>query len=259
MIAKTLRTALAAVFALLLTVALVSAPAHAGEEQLQIKDLTMGDGTEAVPNSMVSVHYTGWLLDGTKFDSSLDRGEPFEFRLGGGQVIPGWDMGVEGMKVGGKRELIIPSELGYGKRGAGGVIPPNATLKFEVELLGVKPPKYSNINNEELKAALARGVPIVDIRRIDEWKKTGVVEGSHLVTAFDGRGRFIRSFVEDFSKIAGPEDEVILICRTGNRTATMSNALSEQLGFKKIYNVTDGITKWIKDGNQVVKADCDKC
>ena len=111
MIAKTLRTALAAVFALLLTAALVSAPAHAGEEQLQIKDLTVGDGTEAVPNSMVSVHYTGWLLDGTKFDSSLDRGEPFEFRLGGGQVIPGWDMGVEGMKVGGKRELIISPEL----------------------------------------------------------------------------------------------------------------------------------------------------
>ena len=86
----------------------------------------------------MSVHYTGWLTDGTKFDSSKDRGQPFSFPLGGGRVIKGWDEGVAGMKVGGKRTLIIPPELGYGARGAGGVIPPNATLKFEVELIDVR-------------------------------------------------------------------------------------------------------------------------
>jgi len=108
-------------------------------------DQTEGNGTEALPLNNVSVHYTGWLYDaskpeghGSKFDSSKDRGEPFEFFLGGGQVIRGWDEGVVGMKVGGKRTLIIPAHMGYGANGAGGVIPPYATLIFDVELLGVR-------------------------------------------------------------------------------------------------------------------------
>ena len=106
-------------------------------QDLQIEELAAGDGAEATSGQEVSVHYTGWLTDGTKFDSSVDRGTPFKFRLGAGMVIKGWDQGVAGMKVGGKRKLTIPPELGYGARGAGGVIPPGATLVFEVELLGV--------------------------------------------------------------------------------------------------------------------------
>jgi FKBP-type peptidyl-prolyl cis-trans isomerase FkpA len=105
---------------------------------LQYTDLTPGTGAEAKTGMSVSVHYTGWLTDGKKFDSSLDRKRPFEFKLGAGMVIRGWDEGVTGMKVGGKRKLTIPPDLGYGARGAGGVIPPNATLVFEVELLEVK-------------------------------------------------------------------------------------------------------------------------
>ena len=105
---------------------------------LKIEDLEVGTGDEATAGRTVVVHYTGWLLDGTKFDSSVDRGTPFEFRLGAGQVISGWDQGVEGMRVGGKRRLTIPPELAYGDRGAAGVIPPGATLVFEVELLEVK-------------------------------------------------------------------------------------------------------------------------
>jgi FKBP-type peptidyl-prolyl cis-trans isomerase FkpA len=105
---------------------------------LQYTDDQVGTGAEAQAGKTVSVHYTGWLTDGTKFDSSKDRGQPFSFPLGAGRVIKGWDEGVAGMKVGGKRTLVIPPDLGYGARGAPGAIPPNATLKFEVELLEVK-------------------------------------------------------------------------------------------------------------------------
>jgi FKBP-type peptidyl-prolyl cis-trans isomerase len=109
---------------------------------LKYTDTNVGTGAEATKGHKVSVHYTGWLYNngakGAKFDSSLDRGQPFGFALGAGQVIRGWDEGVVGMKIGGKRTLIIPPELGYGARGAGGVIPPNATLMFDVELLGVQ-------------------------------------------------------------------------------------------------------------------------
>ena len=105
---------------------------------LKYYDFAVGDGAAPTAGQEVSVHYTGWLVDGTKFDSSLDRGELFAFAIGRGQVIAGWDEGVMSMKVGGKRQLVIPPALGYGARGAGGVIPPNATLVFEVELVGVR-------------------------------------------------------------------------------------------------------------------------
>ena len=104
---------------------------------LIIDDVVAGEGAAAAAGQSVTVHYTGWLTNGTKFDSSKDRNDPFVFPLGAGRVIKGWDEGVQGMKVGGKRKLTIPPALGYGARGAGGVIPPNATLVFEVELLKV--------------------------------------------------------------------------------------------------------------------------
>ena len=109
---------------------------------LQYEDTVVGEGAEATPGQDVTVHYTGWLynegVQGAKFDSSKDRNDAFEFSLGAGMVIKGWDEGVAGMQIGGARTLIIPAALGYGARGAGGVIPPNATLKFDVELLAVK-------------------------------------------------------------------------------------------------------------------------
>lgn len=137
---------LSAIVALLSACTPSAPPAGGSVAELQRIDQPAGTGATAASGSDVTVHYTGWLYDenapdqrGEKFDSSVDRGEPFTFLLGAGQVIRGWDDGVAGMKVGGKRVLLIPSDYGYGSRGAGGVIPPNASLVFEVELLDVKP------------------------------------------------------------------------------------------------------------------------
>ena len=115
----------------------VAMPSTTTPTGLIIEDVVLGEGVEAAAGKHVTVHYTGWLTSGKKFDSSKDRNDPFVFPLGAGHVIRGWDEGVQGMKVGGTRKLTIPPELGYGARGAGGVIPPNATLVFEVELLGI--------------------------------------------------------------------------------------------------------------------------
>jgi FKBP-type peptidyl-prolyl cis-trans isomerase FkpA len=115
----------------------VSMPTTTPPSGLIIKELVLGEGAAAAAGQSVTVHYTGWLTSGKKFDSSKDRDDPFVFLLGAGHVIRGWDEGVQGMKVGGSRKLTIPPELGYGARGAGGAIPPNATLEFEVELLGI--------------------------------------------------------------------------------------------------------------------------
>jgi rhodanese-related sulfurtransferase len=241
---------------LLLALAFLPAgPALAGHPDAKVAstDLTAGSGAEALRHSRVTVHYTGWLADGTKFDSSLDRGQPFSFTIGNRQVIAGWDMGVTGMKVGGKRELVIPPELAYGKKGAGNVIPPNATLKFEIELLAVAPPKFTNVDNGVLEALLGRGVRIVDLRRQDEWAQTGVIAGSERLTAFDGSGNFNREFPAAFQSLVKPDEEVVVICWQGHRSSAIANMLSEQGGYTKVYNVTDGIRKWIKDGKPVVK------
>ena len=137
---------------------------------LQYEDTTVGEGAAARAGVEVSVHYTGWLYEngvqGAKFDSSVDRNDPFEFALGAGMVIKGWDEGVQGMKVGGKRTLIIPPDLGYGARGAGGVIPPNATRKFDVELLGVESPESASADLQIVDTVVGDGTEAVAGRKV---------------------------------------------------------------------------------------------
>lgn len=226
---------------------------HAAD--VQIRDLAEGDGPEAARNHVLQVHYTGWLEDGTQFDSSHDRDAPLNLVLGMGQVIPGWEMGIEGMRVGGKRELVIPPELAYGPVGAGDVIPPNATLRFEVELVAVQPPPFTEVDNGRLSELMEEGVTLVDVRRPDEWAETGVVEGSHLLTAFDERGNLVETFPADLHRLVKPDEPVAIICRVGNRTGLLAWAMRGQAGYEEVYNVTDGITAWIAEGRPV-KKDC---
>lgn len=222
--------------------------------ELQIETITDGDGAVAETGTRVSVHYEGRLEDGEVFDASRPRGQPFAFTIGAGQVIRGWEDGVTGMKIGETRRLTIPPELGYGAAGAGGVIPPNATLVFEIELLDVSTPvTLGEATPEALLQAQKDGVVIIDIRREDEWHETGIIEGAETVTAFEASGRVNPDFLDSFrSFVPSPDTPVMLYCRTGNRTTGLGNALIEQLGFTDVTHLSDGITGWVANGQTTV-------
>lgn len=224
----------------------------ANTTDLKIEITQEGSGAVAENGMSVSVHYTGKLTDGTKFDSSLDRGTPFSFTLGQGRVIKGWDQGVLGMKVGEKRTLTIPSELGYGSTGAGASIPPNATLIFDIELLDVQMPIILGQSTPTEFIELQKdGYIVIDIRREEEWIETGIIEGAETITAFAENGQLHQDFQEKFfSLVKGPETPILLYCRTGNRTEMLGNALIDQVGLKNVYHLTDGIVEWKKSGNK---------
>jgi rhodanese-related sulfurtransferase len=221
---------------------------------LSFKVIAKGAGETAQSGMQVSVHYQGRLTDGTIFDDSQKRGTPFSFTLGSGQVIPGWEQGIAGMKIGEKRLLTIPPELGYGAAGAGGVIPPNATLVFDVELIAVmRPPKLVDAKPVDLKAAQKKGVVVIDIRRAEEWAETGIIKGAHTITAFTQSGQLHPEFQTKFTAIVTtPDTPVMLYCRTGNRTGIIGNALVSQLGYRDVTHLSDGIVGWTAGGAPVV-------
>ena len=205
--------------------------------ELEMETLTEGTGEIAEVGKRVSVHYEGRLEDGTVFDGSRPRGQAFSFTIGAGQVIRGWEQGVAGMKVGETRRLTIPPELGYGEAGAGGVIPPNATLIFEIELLEVTTPvTLGQATAEDLLKAQSDGVVVIDIRR-----------------AFTASGRVHPEFLDKFQELVpSPDTPVMLYCRTGNRTTSLGNALIDQLGFSDVSHLSTGIKGWMADGRETV-------
>ena len=232
-----------------------SSTAFSNENELKITVNKEGSGEIAENGMSVSVHYTGKLEDGTEFDSSIPRGKPFTFTLGAGQVIKGWDIGVEGMKIGEKRRLVIPPHLGYGARGAGGAIPPNATLIFDVELLEVAMPiTLGELSPNEFIDAQNKGGVVIDIRREEEWKETGVLEGSHKITAFTKDGKIHPEFPKKFfDLITDIDTPILLYCRTGNRTGVLGKALIDQIGQTNVNHLSDGIVGWKKQGLPVVE------
>ncbi|MGM0552652.1 MAG: FKBP-type peptidyl-prolyl cis-trans isomerase [Pseudomonadota bacterium] len=222
---------------------------------IEIRDIESGTGPEITRHDTAIVHYTGTLADGKQFDSSRDSGRPLVLTIGSGQTIPGFEQAVTGMREGGRREVVIPPELAYGERGAGNIIPPNATLTFDLEVVEVRRAPFHALDNEGLAEKLDEGVTVVDIRRPDEWAETGVIEGSHRLTAFDERGDLVADFGSRLTELVDPDDEVVLICRVGNRTGALARALSEGLDYSQVYNVTDGIMAWL-DAGRPVRHDC---
>ena len=228
--------------------------AISSENELKITINKEGSGDRAENGMSVSVHYTGKLEDGTVFDSSVPRGQPFTFTLGAGQVIKGWDLGVEGMTIGEKRNLVIPPHLGYGIRGAGATIPPNATLIFDVELLEVTMPiTLGELSPQEFIEAQENGGVVIDIRREEEWNETGIIKGSQTITAFTKDGKIHPDFPKKFFDLIDDVDvPILLYCRTGNRTGILGKALIDQVGQTNVGHLSDGIVGWKKQGFPIV-------
>ena len=220
---------------------------------VQINNNIEGEGKEIVKHSKIQVHYTGKLQDGTKFDSSFDRGEPFSFQIGLRQVIEGWEIGLMGMKVGGKRTLIIPSELAYGERGAGDLIPPNATLTFDVEIVAVQDPGYGLVKAKEIKSLQDDGYKFIDIRTKKERDHTGIIPGSLEITAFDIYGNFVPEFMKTFRDLVALDDNTVFISNEGEIASILANGFVEQLNATNMYALEGGIQELIKENYKLDK------
>lgn len=207
-----------------------------------------GSGPKIINHSKVTVHYRGTLEDGTEFDSSFKRNQPFVFQIGVRHVIPGWEIGLMNMKVGGKRKIKIPSELAYGETGAGDLIPPNATLLFDVEIISIQPPGYKIITPDELFSMEKRDLIAIDIRTEEEWNKTGFIIGSKKITAFDDEGNFNPSFLrslESLTKKNTKKSKIVFISNSGDISSILANGFVEQLNYKNIFSLKGGIKEWI--------------
>ena len=220
---------------------------------IQITNIVEGEGTEIINHSKIQVHYTGKLQDGTKFDSSYDRGQPFSFQIGLREVIKGWEIGLMGMKVGGKRTLIIPPELAYGDRGAGDLIPPNATLTFDIEIVAVKHPGYGLIKTDDIKRLKEDGYKFIDIRTEKERENTGIISGSLEITAFDIYGNFVPEFMKTFRDLVELDDNIVFISNEGEIASMLANGFVEQLNATNMYALKGGIQQLIKENYKLEK------
>ena len=222
-------------------------------EEIEILLDNPGNGLKILNHYKVKVNYRGMLENGTEFDSSFKRNEPFIFQIGVRQVILGWDEGIMGMKIGGKRTIKIPPSLAYGSSGAGDLIPPNSTLIFEIEILDAIPPLYEKLIPSDLENKIKEGFIFIDIRSPAEIKSTGIIEGSFQINAFDLKGNFIPSFITKFQETVTISDSVVFISKEGKNSDIIANGFVEQLGLTNIYSLKGGIQNWIKEGKELTK------
>ena len=215
-------------------------------DEIRIINDVIGNGKEIVNHSKIKVHYSGKLEDGTEFDSSYKRNKPFDFQIGTRQVIEGWELGLIGMREGGKRTIFIPSYLAYGKKGAGNIIPPNSNLIFEIEIIQVTSPAYKILKVNQIKEKKEKGFIFIDIRNKNEIDKTGIIPGSINITAFDSEGNFLSNFLKEYQSRFTNTDNVVLISDTGDISSILANGFSENLGAKNMYSLEGGIQNYFK-------------
>ena len=228
-------------------------------KSIEILSEVHGLGDKIKNHYKISVHYVGTLEDGTEFDNSYKRKQPFEFQIGIRQVIPGWEIALMGMQVGSKKKFKVPPSLAYGNTGAGDLIPPNSFLTFDVEIINIKPPGYIEINSEQLLSLqkeklfllMGKKLILIDIRTEKEWQLTGVIEGSYKVSAFDSKGNLNPNFLKMYKKNVKENDHVIFISEKGEVSAILANGFIENLGMKNIYSLQGGIQEWIIKGNKI--------
>ncbi len=228
------------IYILIIIIIIFNKNIHSSE--IQILDEVKGTGIEIVNHSKVSVHYIGKLEDQSEFDNSYKRNEYFKFQVGTRQVIQGWEIGLLGMQVGGKRTIFIPYELAYGDNGVGNIIPPKSNLIFDIEVFEIILPQYKELDSLQLKLAMTDDqFKIFDIRIIEEVKKSGIIPGSILSTAFDKQGNFIQKFLNDYQEIINPGDKVLFVSQNGQISSILANGFVEQLKQNNIYHLKNGI------------------
>ena len=213
-----------------------------------------GDGKKIIHHSWVQIEYTGSFESGNVFDTNVGKNRPLVVQMGMKEVIPGFEQGIIGTTKGTKRKIKIPSELAYGKKGGGDVIPPNTDLIFEFEIIDVLDPHYKMINSEELIDKINNNAVALDIRLENQWDK-GVIEGTFQETAFNKDGKFNVYIMDKVRALAAEESqniEIVFISHDGETAAILGNAFAEDLGFKNVSVLKGGILQWLKEDRKLV-------
>ena len=213
-----------------------------------------GDGKKIIHHSWVQIEYTGSFESGDVFDTNVGKNRPLVVQMGMKEVIPGFEQGIIGTTKGTKRKIKIPSELAYGKKGGGDVIPPNTDLIFEFEIIDVLDPHYKMINSEELIDKINSNAVALDIRLENQWDK-GVIEGTFQETAFNKDGKFNVYIMDKVRALAAEESqniEIVFISHDGETAAILANAFAEDLGFKNVSVLKGGILQWLKEDRKLV-------
>ena len=217
-----------------------------------------GSGISIKNHYKITVHYIGILEDGTEFDNSYKRNQPFEFQYGLRQVIEGWETGLKEMQIGGKRKIKIPPNLAYGEKGVKNIIPSNSFLIFDIEILNIQSHQYILIDHYSLKDILNEKIIqisninfiLIDIRTKKQILEDKIIKGSYHIEAFDKNGNMNKNFIKEFKMLTNKSDHIVLISQDGEFSSILANGLVEKLGVQNVYSLRGGINQWKENDNK---------